>query len=258
MLCRRRGRGNGEKELRKGTDMRFTAIDIETTGLGPEKAKIIEIGAVKIKDNQVVDTMECLVNPRCKIPTRISELTGITDEMVQQGKDRDEALSELLDFLDGYVLVGQNINFDYSFLKQWAVNHKCPLEAKACDTLKLARVLLPAEQSKKLEDLCVYFGIERTREHRALDDARETMLVFEKIKALYGEQNESAFTPKPLLYKAKKQSPATERQKQYLKHFAQYHGIKLEGFSDTMTKSEASRLTDRLIAAYGKMPGIKK
>ena len=132
----------------------YVVLDLEMTGLSAKTDHIIEIGAVKIKNNTIVDTMECLVNPRCKIPTRVTELTGITDDMVRLGRDKDEAILELLEFIDGYILVGQNINFDYSFLKQWAVNHKRPLEAMACDTLKLARVLLPAEQPKKLESQC--------------------------------------------------------------------------------------------------------
>ena len=147
----------------------YVVLDLEMTGLSAKNDQVIEIGAVKIKDNQVIATMECLVNPKCKIPTRVVELTGITDEMVQQGMDKDDALAALLDFIDGQILVGQNIGFDYSFLKQWAVNKKRPLEAVACDTLKLARVLLPAEQPKKLENLCEYFGIERQREHSLLE-----------------------------------------------------------------------------------------
>ena len=232
----------------------YVVLDLEMTGLSAKTDQIIEIGAVKIKDHQVIDTMECLVNPRCKIPGRVSELTGITDEMVQQGKDRDEAVSELLDFLDGYVLVGQNINFDYSFLKQWAVNHKRPLEAKACDTLKLARVLLPAEQSKKLEDLCVYFGIERTREHRALDDAMETWQIFERLKVMAMERENGAtyLQPITLNYKAKKQSPATPRQIQRLKDYRQTHQIVDEINWETLTKSEASRIMDRYILVYGR------
>ena len=139
----------------------YVVLDLEMTGLSAKNDQIIEIGAVKIKNNRVVDSMEILVNPNCKIPSRVVELTGITDEMVKSGADKDEAIAALLEFIEGQILVGQNINFDYSFLKQWAVNHKRPLEARACDTLKIARVLLPAEQPKKLESLCEYFGIKR-------------------------------------------------------------------------------------------------
>ena len=232
----------------------YVVLDLEMTGLSAKTDQIIEIGAVKIKDNQVVETMECLVNPRCKIPTRVVKLTGITDEMVQSGRDRDEAMRELLAFIDGQVLVGQNINFDYSFLKQWAVNHKCPLEAKACDTLKLARMLLPAEQPKKLENLCQYFGIERAREHRALDDALETWQVFEKLKELGSslENADTYFAPRTLEYRAKKQSPATPRQIQRLKEYRELHQIDDEINWENLTKSEASRIMDKYILVHGR------
>ncbi len=232
----------------------YVVLDLEMTGLSAKNDQIIEIGAVKIKDNQIVGTMDCLVNPKCKIPTRVVELTGITDEMVQSGLDRDEAVEKLLAFIDGQVLVGQNINFDYSFLKQWAVNHKRPLEAKACDTLKLARMLLPSEQSKKLESLCEYFGIERAREHRALDDAVETWQIFEKLKEL-GKELENAdtyFRPVPLSYRAKKQSPATPRQVQRLKEYREKHQIDDEINWENLTKSEASRIMDKYILVHGR------
>lgn len=232
----------------------YVVLDLEMTGLSAKTDQIIEIGAVKIKENQIVAKMDCLINPRCKIPTRIIELTGITDEMVANGEDRDEAIKELLEFIDGYILVGQNINFDYSFLKQWAVNHKRPLESKGCDTLKLARVLLPAEQSKKLESLCAYFGIERKREHRALDDAIETWQVFEKLKqlALERENGETYLNPITLTYKAKKQSPATPRQIERLKEYRQAHQIEDEINWENLTKSEASRIMDKYILVHGR------
>ena len=232
----------------------YVVLDLEMTGLSAKTDHIIEIGAVKIKNNEIVETMECLVNPRCKIPSRVSELTGITDEMVQKGEDKDEAIAALLAFIDGHILVGQNINFDYSFLKQWAVNHKKPLEAYACDTLKLARVLLPAEQSKKLESLCLYFGIERKREHRALDDAIETWQVFEKLKmlAMERENGETYLKPIPLTYKAKKQSPATPKQIERLREYRQKHQISDEINWETLTKSEASRIMDKYILVYGR------
>lgn len=232
----------------------YVVIDLEMTGLSAKTDQIIEIGAVRIKNNEIIDTMECLVNPNCKIPTRVVELTGITDEMAEVGRDKDEAIGALLDFMEGSILVGQNIQFDYSFLKQWAVNHKRPLEAKACDTLKLARVLLPADQPKKLESLCQYFGIERAREHRALDDAKETWQVFERLKVL-GEKLENAetyFEPKPLTYHAQKQSPATPRQIQRLKEYRENHQIFDEINWENLTKSEASRIMDKYILVHGR------
>ena len=232
----------------------YVVLDLEMTGLSAKSDQIIEIGAIKIRDNEVVATMETLVNPNCKIPTRVVELTGITDEMVQSGMDKDEAIESLLSFIDGEILVGQNINFDYSFLKQWAVNHKRPLEAKACDTLKLARVLLPAEQPKKLENLCQYFGIERAREHRALDDAMETWQVFEKLKGIGKtlENAETYFEPRVLMYHAKKQSPATPRQIQRIKEYREKHQISDEINWENLTKSEASSIMDKYILVHGR------
>lgn len=230
----------------------YVVLDLEMTGLSAKTDQVIEIGAIKIKDNKIVDSFGGLVNPNCKIPTRVVELTGITDELVQQGMEKEMAMTRLLDFIEGHILVGQNINFDYSFLKQWAVNHKVPLEAKACDTLKIARVMLPPEQPKKLEALCEYFGIERNREHRAMDDAIETWQVFEKLQELAGESYATYFEPIPLVYKAKKQSPATPRQIQRLKEYRQKHEIVDEINWETLTKSEASRIMDRYILIHGR------
>lgn len=232
----------------------YVVLDLEMTGLSAKTDQIIEIGAIKIKDNKIVESFGGLVNPSCKIPTRVVELTGITDEMVQQGMDKDEAISQLLDFIEGQILVGQNIGFDYSFLKQWAVNHKRPLEVKACDTLKIARVLLPAEQSKKLEALCVYFNIERAREHRAMDDAIETWQVFEKLKelALQKAEGDKWFEPQTVVYHAKKQSPATPRQVKRMKEYREQHQIFDEINWENLTKSEASRIMDKYILVHGR------
>ena len=232
----------------------YVVLDLEMTGLSAKTDQIIEIGAIKIKDNKMVESFGGLVNPSCKIPTRVVELTGITDEMVQQGMNKDEAISQLLDFIEGQILVGQNIGFDYSFLKQWAVNHKRPLEVKACDTLKIARVLLPSEQSKKLEALCAYFCIERAREHRAMDDAIETWQVFEKLKelALQKEECDKWFEPQTVVYHAKKQSPATPRQVKRLKEYREQHQIFDEINWENLTKSEASRIMDKYILVHGR------
>lgn len=232
----------------------YVVLDLEMTGLSAKTDQIIEIGAIKIKDNRMVDSYACIVNSHCSVPERIVELTGITDEMVRAGVDRDEAILKLLDFIQGYVLVGQNLNFDYGFLKQWAVNHKRPLEAKACDTLKIARAMLPVEQSKKLSSLCEYFGIERQREHRALDDAVETWKVFCALQQLAEgrEDTEKLFAPHPLTYRAKKQTPATAHQLQRLKEYREKHQIDDVIEWENLTRSEASRIMDKYILRYGR------
>ena len=234
----------------------YIVLDLEMTGLSAKTDQIIEIGAIKIRDGQLVDTYHCVVDARCSVPERITQLTGITDEMVRNGVERDAAISGLLDFMEGFVLVGQNLNFDYGFLKQWAVNHKRPLEAKACDTLKIARELLPAEQSKKLTSLCEFFGIERQREHRALDDAIETQKVFEALVVLAqskaGVDVEKLFTPQPLSYRAKKQTPATMHQVQRLKEYREKHHITDVIEWENLTRSEASRIMDKYVLVHGR------
>lgn len=238
----------------------YVVMDLEMTGLSAKTDQIIEIAAIKIRGKRIVDTYACIVNSHCKVPVRIVELTGITDTMVQEGVEREVAVSGLLDFIDGQVLVGQNLNFDYGFLKQWAVNHKRPLEACACDTLKIARALLPAEQSKKLSSLCEYFGIKRQREHRALDDAMETWKVFECLIDL-AEKSRNAedadaikwlFVPHPLTYRAKKQTPATGHQLQRLQEYREKHGITEPIEWENLTRSEASRTMDKYVLKYGR------
>lgn len=227
--------------------MDYTVLDLEMTGLAPKKDKVIEIGAVRVRDGKMVDTFATLVRPGMPIPQKVVELTGITDAMADTGMQEDAAMEQLLEFIGDDVLVGHNLNFDYSFIKQWAVNHRRALQLSACDTLRIARALLPGEQSKKLESLCVYFQIEREHAHRALDDAIETYRVFEKLKAIRGASPE-LFEPKPLVCKAKRQTPATAHQKERLKELLDQYGMEDTIAWEVLTRSEASRLTDQIRA----------
>lgn len=231
----------------------YVAIDLEMTGLNAKTDHILEVAAVRIRKGKETAFFSAVVNPKVHLSEDITTLTGITGQEAENGADLDETLSAFLEFLGEDILVGQNIIFDYSFLKQWAVNHKLVLEKKSVDTLKLARIFLPKEQKKNLESLCTYFEVERVNAHRALEDVRETVQIFEKMKAVYGEKQPDAFEPKPLIYKAKKQTPATPQQLRYLNRFAAYYRIEIPELSQALTRSEASRLTDRLIAKYGKI-----
>ncbi len=232
----------------------YVVIDLEMTGLNAKIEGILEVGAVRVREGKVVDTYGALLNTGRKLSPKVIELTGITQEMADAGEDPEEVMDAFFDFVGEDILVGQNVIFDYSFLKQWAVNHRFSFERNAVDTLKLARRFLPEEQKKDLESLCTYFSVEREQAHRALDDALATYQVLECLKAEYGGACGEAFEPHPLLYKAKKQTPATGRQIEYLKRYAAYYNVELPESLELLTRSEASRLTDWLIAQHGKLP----
>lgn len=232
----------------------YVVVDLEMTGLRAKTDRILEIGAVKVENHQITATYQKMINAGVKIPKEIQELTGITDEMAATGVKEQEAVEGFFDFCRGFPLAGHNILFDYSFLKQYAVNHKKTFEKNGIDTLKLSRKFLPGLEKKTLDYLCDYLKIERTQNHRALEDARATYVLLEYLREKYEEQEPEAFRPLPLIYRAKKQSPATERQKRHLKELAEYHKIELDIDIETLTKSEASRRTDRILAQYGKIP----
>ncbi|MBO5069475.1 MAG: 3'-5' exonuclease [Roseburia sp.] len=232
----------------------YVVIDLEMTGLNAKRDMILETGAVRVRNGRAAETCTALLCTGRKLSEDVIQLTGITEKMAAAGRQPEEAMAEFFAFLGDDVLVGQNIIFDYSFLKQWAVNHNFSFERRAVDTLKLSRQFLPKEQKKELESLCTHFGIVRRNAHRALDDAWETWQIMEILKAKFGAENPSAFEPKPLQYKAKKVTPATEHQKENLRQFAAYHGLEVPPDLDQLTRNEVSRLTDLWIAGYGRMP----
>lgn len=229
----------------------YVVLDLEMTGLSPKTDKITEIGAIKVRDHRVVDQYEMLVNAHAVIPDRVIELTGITNEMIADGIEEDEAIKGLVEFIGDDVIVGQNIQFDYNFIKQWAINRKEKFEVFAYDTLKIARKVLPPEQSKTLEALCEYFEIPRENAHRALADTVETQILFEKLMVLVKGQ-ELKLEPKKLTYKAKRQTPATAHQIQRLKETIKRHDIKDSINWESLTRNEASRLQDKYYAIYGR------
>lgn len=239
----------------------YVVVDLEMTGLNVKEDAIIEIGAVKVKGSEVVDTYACLVNAKRHVPDRVTELTGITDEMLVEGRDMEEALEELFLFMEDLPMVGHNVTFDYSFLKQWAVNHKINLQVDGIDTLKLARRLLPGDQSKTLEDLGKHYGLIHDNAHRALDDAKVTGQLFEVFMDELEKQGQSV-EAKPLCVKLKKQTPASPRQIEQLKRLIQDNKDQLEGKVEIewehLTRSQASRLYDTLRCMAYKERGKEK
>ena len=231
----------------------YCVIDLEMTGLNPKHHKILEVAAVRVRKKEIVSECWMMIRKNQLLEEKITELTGIDQEMLAGAKEEDEVLDHFFGFLGEDILVGQNVIFDYSFLKQAAINRKMSFERKAADTLKIARRCLPALEKRTLDALCGYYGIEIGHHHRALDDAKATYLLYERLEKEFGAVQADVFEPKPLIYKAKRQTPATARQKKHLKELADYHKINLNLEWETLTRNEASRQVDRIISQYGRM-----
>ena len=129
---RRRGKREGKENTMEKTacPSSYVVVDLETTGLYPSQDRILEIGAVKVLDGEVADTFCMFADPQMKIPEKIRELTGITQEMVAGQPTPAEAVRAFLDFCGELDLMGHNLIFDYSFLKHQAADQKIPFEKK--------------------------------------------------------------------------------------------------------------------------------
>lgn len=231
----------------------YIALDVETTGLNPARDKILEIGAARVQNQKVCGTYETLIDTGVPIPVRIQELTGITEAMQRTGKKTETAIREFVDFCGELPVLGHNVQFDFSFLKQTAVNEGLPFEKEALDTLKIARKVLPDIPSRSLPAMCAYYQVNPGKSHRALDDALAAHEILGKLWQEFGERRPEAFTLRRLSYSAKKQSPITNSQKGYLNDLLKYHRIETDIRVEDMTKSEASRMIDQIILQYGRI-----
>lgn len=230
----------------------YTAIDLETTGLNPKYEKIIEIGAVKVIDGEIAERFQTLVNPGKTLSPQIMELTGITQTELEDAPEISEVLPGLLAFLGDDVLLGHSIMFDYSFLKKAAVNEglwKSDRQALGLDTLKLSRIYLPQLPSRRLSALCEYYHILH-QAHRALGDAESTVALYQILEKQFFE--EKVFTPFPLIYNIKKESPITKTQKERLYQLLEMHKIVTDYDVEKLTRNEASRIIDKIYLAYGR------
>lgn len=230
----------------------YVALDLEMTGLKPKEDRIIEIGAVKVIDGEATDSFSTLINPRMELSERITGITGIRQQELESAPEIEDMLEPLSEFIGELPLLGHRILFDYSFLKRAMVNHKLSFEKSGIDTLALSRKYLPELPSKRLKDMCLHYRIPQ-QAHRAMEDARAAHLLYGKIKEQFlSKDNRLDFEPKQLLYKVKKEAPASEKQKKRLSELIEKHKLVLDVEIQSMTKNEVSRLTDRILAKYGR------
>jgi DNA polymerase-3 subunit epsilon/ATP-dependent DNA helicase DinG len=155
----------------------IVALDIETTGLDPDKDAIIEIGAVRFADKRIEDEWTTLINPGRRIPPFITQLTGITEQMVLKAPPLHSVLADLQGFVGDSPILGQNIRFDLSFLRKNRLFGRNP----TLDTYELASIILPGAGRYNLSALAQALNVPLPANHRALDDARATRGVYLRL-----------------------------------------------------------------------------
>ena len=168
-------------------DGTFVCFDIETTGLSPLRDKITEIGAVKVRGGEIVDTFSTFADPAMPIPAKITQLTGITDEMVKGAPSQREAVSAFLEFAGDSILVAHNAPFDTSFIRRACENMHADYPYTSIDTVAIARAILPDIKNVKLDTVAAYLRLGDFNHHRATDDATILAKIFLSLCSRLGD-----------------------------------------------------------------------
>ncbi|MDF2535494.1 MAG: polC [Bacillales bacterium] len=171
-----------EESERNLIEETYVVFDIETTGLSAVYNTIIELAAVKIKNGEIIDKYESFSNPHHPLSSTTIELTGITDEMVENAPEVSEVLSEFKEWAGNAILVAHNASFDTGFLRVGYKKYDLGEFNSSCiDTLELSRALFPEFKNHRLNTLCKKFEINLTQHHRAIFDAEATAYLFLKM-----------------------------------------------------------------------------
>jgi len=161
-----------------GFDGTFICFDIETTGLSAARDKITEIGAVKVENGVITDTFSTFANPEMPIPQKITQLTGITDDMVKDAPSQSEAVSAFLEFAGDNVLVAHNAPFDTSFIAKACEDMGKEYNYTSIDTVAISRAILTDIKNCKLDTVAKFLRLGDFNHHRATDDAEMLARIF--------------------------------------------------------------------------------
>lgn len=161
-----------------GFDGTFICFDIETTGLSAARDKITEIGAVKVENGVITDTFSTFANPEMPIPQKITQLTGITDDMVKDAPSQSEAVGAFLEFAGDNVLVAHNAPFDTSFIAKACEDMGKEYNYTSIDTVAISRAILTDIKNCKLDTVAKFLRLGDFNHHRATDDAEMLARIF--------------------------------------------------------------------------------
>ena len=226
----------------------FVVFDLETTGFSAEVDRIIEIGAVKIKNGEIVDNFSKFVNPKIPIPFRIEKLTGINDSMVMEAEPIEKILPEFFEFCGDAVMVAHNAGFDTSFIINNAERLGIKYDPTIMDTVLLAQFVIPNLHNYKLDTLCKHLAVSLENHHRAVDDAQATAYIYLKMVKMLEERD---------IFDLDKLNEAGKLDDEAIKKLHQYHCI-------ILASSEQGRINlYRLISAshlqyFSRFPKIPK
>lgn len=186
-------------ELKKGNSiialpLQYVCIDVETTGLEYEFCDIIELASARVIDGQISETFSALVNPGYKLPDFITDLTGITNEMLSDAARIGDVLPRFLDFCGNDLIVGHNVSFDVNFIAYAAERIGKTFLNDYIDTLRIARKLFPDKVHHRLFEVAQYCCVEQDRQHRAASDVETTVSCFEKMRSIaLADRSEAEF-----------------------------------------------------------------
>ena len=162
----------------------YVALDLETTGLDPEYDSIIEIGMVRVRRGEVTAEYSTLVNPGMEIDEFITDLTGITNDMLASAPAIAEVLPTARDFLGDDIILGHNINFDINFIYDNCERQGLtPVSNDYIDTMRISRRVLPDLKHHRLGDIVNALGVDHAQAHRAIGDCHATIDCYKALLA---------------------------------------------------------------------------
>lgn len=161
----------------------FVVFDLETTGLNPKENEIIEIAALKVNNLRIVDRFNTLIKPNEEITEFITNLTGISNELVKDAPSIKKVIPKFITFVENNILMGHNVNFDIDFISSNLIKiEQEPLKNDFVDTLRLGRIMLKELYQHRLGDLAKFYDINTSGAHRAMKDVEMTYEVYKNLR----------------------------------------------------------------------------